>query len=128
MTINSGSGPPFANGAKVTIDHALTRVRPQGNRLVATFRHELTGQEMELTASQVVVENGTIPVGDVFTALEGRAANQGVTDIDALLAKRPQLGGPPPAGGFELHRIGDAVTSRNVHGAIYDAMRLCLAF
>ncbi len=116
------------NGAKVTIDHALIRVRPQGNRLVATFKHELTGQQMELTASQVLVENGTIPIDDVFTGLAAQSANRGITDIDALLAKTPQLGGPPPAGGFELHRIGDAVTSRNVHSAIYDAMRLCLAF
>ena len=26
-----------------------------------------------------------------------------------------------------IDRIGDAVTSRNVHGAIYDALRLCSA-
>jgi hypothetical protein len=32
-----------------------------------------------------------------------------------------------PEGGFELHRIGDAVTSRGVHAAIYDAQRLCMA-
>jgi len=26
---------------------------------------------------------------------------------------------------FELHRIGDAVASRNIHAAVYDALRLC---
>jgi hypothetical protein len=44
-----------------------------------------------------------------------------------LLQRRPQLASPPTGGAFELHRIGDAVTSRNVHGAIYDALRLCSA-
>jgi hypothetical protein len=29
-----------------------------------------------------------------------------------------------PDGAFQLFRIGDAVTSRNIHAAIYDAIRL----
>ncbi len=111
------------NGVHSTIDHTLIRVRKEGNRLLATFRHELTGTEMELSAAQVVLEHGTIPVDDVFQALRGQSANQGVTDIDTLLDRRPQ----PGQAGFELHRIGDAITSRNVHTAIYDALRLCSA-
>ena len=110
---------------RVTTDHALTRVRPSGNRLVATFRHELTGAELELSASQVVIEHGTVPVDDVFNGLRAGSVNDGVTDIDALLDRRPQMPERPANGAFELHRIGDAVTSRNVHGAIYDALRLC---
>ena len=31
------------HGVRTTIDHQLERVRPSGNGLVATFRHELTG-------------------------------------------------------------------------------------
>jgi len=30
------------------------------------------------------------------------------------------------AGRYRLFRIGDAVTSRNIHAAVYDALRLCL--
>ena len=30
-----------------------------------------------------------------------------------------------PTGGYRLFRIGDAVASRNIHAAIYDALRLC---
>ena len=115
------------NGVGVTTDHALTLVRRSGNRLVAEFRHELTGASLELTASQVVVEHGTVPVTELFDALRARSINDGVTDIEALLARRPQLADRPTDGAFELHRIGDAVTSRNVHGAIYDALRLCCA-
>lgn len=116
-----------ANGARMTIDHALIRVERAGNRLVATFRHELTGQEMTLSASKVVIEHGTVPVDDVFDALRDRSCNDGITDIDALLALSPQQAPAPTGGQFELHRIGDAVTSRGVHAAIYDAARLCMA-
>jgi hypothetical protein len=31
----------------------------------------------------------------------------------------------PDSGAFQLFRIGDAVASRNIHAAIYDALRLC---
>jgi hypothetical protein len=64
---------------------------------------------------------------ELFDSLRAKSANDGVTEIDALLARQPQLPALPQAGAFELHRIGDAVTSRNVHGAIYDALRLCSA-
>lgn len=115
------------NGVRIVGDQQLIRVQKSGNQLVATFRHELTGQEMALTAAQVVVENGTVPVDDVFNALRQQSHNGGVTDIEALLARRPQHPGAHPGGTFELHRIGDAVTSRGVHSAIYDALRLASA-
>jgi 2,4-dienoyl-CoA reductase-like NADH-dependent reductase (Old Yellow Enzyme family) len=115
------------NGVRITVDHQLVKVRRSGNQLVATFRHELTGEAMELTGAHVVIEHGTVPVDDVFHALRGRSANDGITELGALLAGKPQLATPPRGGQFELHRIGDAVTSRNVHGAIYDALRLCMA-
>ncbi len=114
-------------GVHVTTDNTLERVRQSGNRLIATFRHELTGASMELSASQIVIEHGTVPVTELFDALRGGSANDGVTDLEALLARRSQLAVIPESGGFELHRIGDAVTSRNVHGAVYDALRLCSA-
>jgi thioredoxin reductase len=115
------------HGVRSTIDHQLERVRPSGNGLVATFRHELTGATMELCAPQVVIENGTVPMTETFDSLCAGSANGGITDIDALLAGKPQLATPPANGTFELHRIGDAVASRNVHAAIYDALRLCMA-
>jgi thioredoxin reductase len=115
------------HGVRTTIDHQLERVRPSGNGLLATFRHELTGTVMELRAPQVVIENGTMPVVEVFEDLRARASNRGITDTDALLAGEPQLPTPPGPGAFELHRIGDAVSSRSVHAAIYDALRLCMA-
>jgi len=114
-------------GVRTTIDQQLVGIERSGNRLLARFRHELTGGTLELTAQQVIVENGTVPVDDVFTGLAPRSVNRGITDIEKLIAREPQLDVVPVAGAFELHRIGDAVTSRGVHSAIYDALRLASA-
>jgi len=116
------------HGVRITIDHQLEHVRPSGNGLVATFRHELTGELVEMRAPQIVVENGTTPIVETFEALRAGSINDGITDIDALLDGEPQRPTPPGDGAFELHRIGDAVTSRSVHAAIYDALRLCRVF
>ena len=115
------------HGVRIAIDHQLERVRPSGNGLVATFRHELTGGLVEMRAPQIVVENGTAPIIETFEALRAGSVNDGITDIDALLDGAPQRPTPPADGAFELHRIGDAVSSRSVHAAIYDALRLCMA-
>ena len=75
-----------------------------------------------------MIEAGTVPVDETFTALRDQSNNRGITDIDAFVALRAAASGDAPAdGAFELHRIGDAVTSRGVHAAIYDAARLCMA-
>ncbi|MBN9673018.1 NADH:flavin oxidoreductase [Roseibium aggregatum] len=100
----------------------LTSVTRQGNRLEATLLNELTHESERRLVDQVVVEMGTLPMDDLFEELRGRAGNKGVTDIHALRDLKPQ---PRAAEGFELHRIGDALASRNVHAAVYDALRLC---
>ena len=114
------------NGVKYTVDQQLTKVEKRGNRLLATFRHELTGKTMQLEAAEVIVECGTEPVADVFEQMKAASINGGITDNDALLALKPQVKRPASPGAFELHRIGDAVTSRGIHSAIYDAYRLVL--
>jgi len=107
----------------MTFDHRLTSIAKTGNRLTATFVNETTGAAIERTADQIVVEHGTVPLDEIYHDLRGHAANDGVTDLDALIANQPQ----PHSGraGFELHRIGDAVSSRNIQAAVYDALRLC---
>lgn len=111
-------------GIPISIDQELIGVRKEGNRLVVRLRHALTQQLTEREVGQVVVESGTMPDNALFDSLSGRSANQGVTDNDRLLDGVPQCDELAP-GMFELHRIGDAISSRNVHSAIYDALRLC---
>lgn len=103
-------------------ERRLLRVEKQGNRLRATLLNELTHEPAEIVADHVIVEMGTLPVDELFHELRRSAGNNGVTDLRALIANEPQ---PRASDGFELHRIGDAQASRNVHAAIYDALRLC---
>ena len=103
-------------------DLRLVSVERANNRLTATLLNELTHQHIQLDVDQVVVDMGTLPDNEMFSALREKAGNEGVTDLAALIANRPQ---PRSNAGFELHRIGDAQASRNVHAAIYDAFRLC---
>jgi 2,4-dienoyl-CoA reductase-like NADH-dependent reductase (Old Yellow Enzyme family) len=111
----------------MTFDHELEKVERRGNRLTATFRNQASGATIERSADQVVVEHGTVPAGSLFDELRALSANDGVTDIDALIALRSQPKRIEAGRSFELHRIGDAVASRNIHTAVLDALRLCSA-
>ena len=107
-------------------EHRLEKIERDGNRLSAHFVHELTGAPTILSADQVVVEHGTVPADEVYQELRAGSRNDGVTDIPALLAGKPQpLEAGSPDQGFALYRIGDAVSSRNVAAAMFDALRLC---
>jgi hypothetical protein len=72
-----------------------------------------------------VVEHGTLPLDNLYFELKPNSLNSGAVDYRAMIAGRPQEVVSNPNGGFRLWRIGDAVSSRNVHAAIYDALRLC---
>ena len=63
-----------------------------------------------------------------FTGAQGRSRNHGEIDQAALLSGRPQDLTHNADGAFQLFRVGDAVTSRNIHAAIYDSLRLCKDF
>lgn len=110
-------------GIAPVFEEQLRAVKPDGNRLVATLQNELTGAVTELKADQVVFDYGTLPAADVYFELQPQSVNAGETDLEALVAGKPQAA--PSRPGFELHRIGDAVSSRNIHSAVLDALRLC---
>ena len=113
----------YEKGVTVTPDHRLISVERAGNRLLATFSNEYGGPEITRDVNHIVVEHGTVPMADLFFALQERSANGGVADYDAFTANEPQP--PAPESGFVLYRIGDAVASRNIHAAILDARRIC---
>ena len=115
----------YEKGVQVTPDRNLIRVERAGNGLRAVLRNVYTDREETREADQIVVEHGSIPVDEVFVELKERAANRGITDYDRLLSDRPQHDGPLDDGAFLLFRVGDAVSSRNIHAAIYDSLRLC---
>ena len=71
-----------------------------------------------------MVNHGTVPMDELYFDLRPLSSNLGAVDQDALIEGRPQAIATNPEGAFQLFRIGDAVSARNTHAAIYDALRL----
>lgn len=117
----------YESGAGLTFDHEIVRVERHGNRIRATFRNLTTGALVSREADQIVVEHGTLPADDLYRGLREASSNDGVTDLEALIAVAPQPRTIRPEARFELHRVGDAVASRNIHAAVLDSLRLCSA-
>lgn len=116
------------HGVRITINRRLLSVaRGQNGKLIAHIGSDYSDRVDEREVDQVVVEHGTLPLDDVYLALKAGARNQGEVDYPALVAGTPQAVVRNPEGHYRLFRIGDAVSSRNVHAAIYDALRLCIA-
>jgi N-methyl-L-proline demethylase len=111
-------------GVRITINTRLVAVRQNGNALVAVLGSDYGKERSEREVDQIVVEHGTLPVTDLYDALKPLSINRGEVDYAALLAGRQQEIMRNPEGRFRLFRIGDALASRNVHAAVYDALRL----
>lgn len=115
------------HGVRITINKRVLGVRRAGNGLVATLGSDYSERIDEREADLVVVEHGTLPLDELYFELKPQSRNRGEVDHDALIRVTPQAVDRNPHGRFRLFRIGDAVASRNVHAAIYDALRLCVA-
>ncbi|MBU2325772.1 MAG: N-methylproline demethylase, partial [Alphaproteobacteria bacterium] len=109
----------------VTINTRLAGVRRDGNRLVATLGSDFSDATAERRVAQVVVEHGTMANADLYFELKPLSRNRGAVDYSALVARRDPLPVKDEAAQFDLLRIGDAIESRNIHAAIYDALRYC---
>ncbi len=107
-----------------TIAHRLLDVVREGNKLNATIGTDYSGHTHQVRYDQVVVNYGTLPLDDLYFALKPQSSNQGAVDQSAFVEGGPQTLNTNPAGSFQLFRIGDAVSARNTHAAIYDALRL----
>ena len=67
---------------------------------------------------------GTLPLDELYFDLKPLSSKGGAVDHDALIAGGGQTVMRNETGAFQLFRIGDAVSARNTHAAIYDALRL----
>ncbi len=108
----------------------LDEVYREDGRLVAVLRNEYTEVQEERVVDQVVIENGILPNDQLYWALKDKSLNHGQTDMETLFAAAPQPSLSQPLGGgrFLLFRVGDCISQHNIHGAIYDALRLCKDF
>ena len=118
-----------ARGVRMTLATRVRALARDGNRIKVTLWSQFTEQDLEeRLVDQVVMEHGTLPSDELYFDLKEESSNRGEVDYQALMAGRPQNLDSNPEGAFKLFRIGDAVASRNIHAAIYDALRLAKDF
>jgi N-methyl-L-proline demethylase len=103
-----------------TVTFRLEEVIRDNGALVAIVGSDYGGVRKERRVDQVVINHGTLPNDEIYFALKARSSNRGAVDYARLIAGVPQLQGEA----FQLFRIGDAVSARNTHAAVYDALRL----
>jgi NADPH-dependent 2,4-dienoyl-CoA reductase/sulfur reductase-like enzyme len=113
------------DGVRMTCLHELTRVEADGAKLLATLRHVLTGDTVTRSVDHVVVEHGLTPSDALYHALKEGSSNLGQLDHAAMIAGTDPFRQLNPQGRYRLARIGDAVAGRNIHAAVYDALRVC---
>jgi NADPH-dependent 2,4-dienoyl-CoA reductase/sulfur reductase-like enzyme len=107
-----------------TVTRRLLGVTRSGNKLTAEIGTDYSDHTYEVDVDQVVVNYGTLPLDQLYFDLKPLSSNVGEVDYDALIEGRPQTVNSNENGAFQLFRIGDAVSARNTHAAIYDALRL----
>jgi len=111
-------------GVTFTVTRRLQAVARNGNQLTATIGTDYSDHVDMRTYDQVVVNYGTLAFADLYFDLKDKSSNRGAVDHDALIEGRAQTIKSNADGQFQLFRIGDAVSARNTHAAIYDALRL----
>lgn len=107
-----------------TVSYRLEALEKEGGILRATIGSDYGGVAKVREYDQVVINHGVIPLDDLYFELKPRSSNLGEMSHEQLILGQPQSVVRNPEGQFQLFRIGDAVSTRNTHAAIYDALRL----
>ncbi|MCK7611145.1 NADH:flavin oxidoreductase [Roseibium sediminicola] len=109
---------------RFTVTYRLKAAKRSGNMITAVVGTDYSSHTEERDFDQIIVNHGTIPMDELYLELKPGSKNLGAVNQEALIFGRPQPLDANPGGAFALYRIGDAVSARNTHAAIYDALRL----
>ncbi len=110
---------------RISLNQRVRSVCRVDGRLRVEIGSDHTTHRSTRLVDQVVVDHGVAANDDLYHALVDLSTNGGEVDHDALLGGLPQQVVRRPEGRFQLFRIGDAVSGRNIHAAVLDALRLC---
>lgn len=111
--------------ATFTVTRKVLGLARSGNQICARIGTDYSDHEESRDYDQVIVNQGTVPLDDLYFDLKPLSRNHGEVDQTALTQNTdPLFAQINPDGRFDLYRIGDAVSSRNIHAAIYDALRI----
>ena len=109
---------------RVTLNQRVMSASKENDRLVVELGSDHSSHRSTREVDYLVVDHGTLPNADLYLELKSLSCNQGEIDHNALLNGQPQPCFEDEQESFALYRIGDAVANRNIHAAIYDALRL----
>ena len=109
---------------RITLNQRVLAVRRVDGELHVEIGSDHSPHRTTRVVDQVVGDHGTAVNAEIYFALKPQSSNLGAVDYGALIDGRPQSLVRNDHGRFQLFRIGDAVAGRNVHAAIYDALRL----
>jgi len=109
---------------RITLNQHVLAVRPEAGRLCVELGSDHSAHRSVRHVDWVVADHGTAVNAGLYFELKPHSRNLGAVDYGALLGGEPQNVMRNPGGAFRLFRLGDAVSSRNIHAAIFDAVRL----
>ena len=110
-----------------SIAKRLLAVSLEGNKLNALFGSDYDEKfKYNKTYDQIFVNYGVKPLDELYFALVPHSKNHGEIDYNKFINGEEQDIIKSDNNKFNLFRIGDAVSSRNIHAAIYDALRLVI--
>jgi hypothetical protein len=107
-----------------TVARRLLNLSRNGNKLKVEIGTDYSSLKTFSEYDQVILNYGTLPVDELYFQLKPFSQNEGAVDYEALILGKSQKLYKNIDGKFQLFRIGDAVSARNTHAAIYDALRL----
>ena len=118
----------YEKNVKISLNSRVKSVFRKGNRLGVKISSDYSDFTFEKETSQVIVEHGTSPVDDLYFELKDQSKNLGQVDYKSLIKGLNKEIIKNEKGDFFLFRVGDAISSRNIHAAIYDSLRICKDF
>ncbi len=113
------------NNVTITINKRLKSITREGNRLSAIIGSDYSDKIEKKKTSQIVIEHGTTPNSGLYFDLKNKSKNLGSIDYNSLINGKLQQKIINKDGKYFLYRVGDAVSSRNIHASIYDSLRIC---
>lgn len=116
----------YRAGTEFIGDRDLVAIHRTDAGLAARLRNTLSGAIETRVFNRIFHEGGLEPNDKLFDDLRHHSVNGGELDIASVASASPTYPVCNPEGRFVLFRVGDAVSSRNLHAALHDALRICL--
>lgn len=111
---------------RVTLNQRVQRIsRRSDGRLQVQIGSDHSPVTHTRVVDTVVGDHGVLSNDELYRELVADSSNLGELDHAAFIAGAPQTARSNSGGTYQLFRIGDAVAGRNIHAAVYDALRLC---